>query len=68
MSLVLKCLGFIVQYGVQRFVYVSTDKAMNPTNIMGASKRIAEIMVQSRFSAQNYILEHKLLQQDLGMY
>lgn len=36
-----------VKYKVSRFVMVSTDKAVNPTNIMGASKRIAEIYVQS---------------------
>ena len=42
-----------IEFGVQNFVLVSTDKAVRPTNIMGASKRIAELIVQALSDKQS---------------
>lgn len=46
------CLDLAIKHDVEKFIFVSTDKAVNPTNIMGASKRIAELIAQNIYNSQ----------------
>jgi FlaA1/EpsC-like NDP-sugar epimerase len=50
-----QCCLLAEQYGVENFTLVSTDKAVRPSSVMGASKRICELVVQSRSAAQKQV-------------
>ena len=53
-----------IKYEVEKFVMISTDKSVNPSSVMGASKRLCEMVVQSR--ARSKVIVHSLLLPGLG--
>ncbi|MFY8066676.1 MAG: nucleoside-diphosphate sugar epimerase/dehydratase [Flavobacterium sp.] len=60
------CLELAVQHHAKKFIFVSTDKAVNPTNIMGASKRIAEMIAQNIYHSQNDINKLEIMTTRFG--
>ena len=60
------CLDLAMKYGVNKFVYVSTDKAVNPTNIMGASKRFAEMLGQTAYNCKKNVHKMQIMSTRFG--
>ena len=60
------CVDLSLKYGVLNFVFISTDKAVNPTNIMGASKRFAEMLSHSAFNCKKNTFKTQIVATRFG--